>query len=213
MKAVRIVVLLVATLLVSLSLPAAAQPPSELVRLSGWSLAVEVRGLDVEEAAQVEGLWGEFVAGAPAHSACLLARPPVVAARPDMAPRAAYAPGSSTLYVKPGDLDRLVVFHELAHHLDFACGAAEAVGSDLRAAQGIPGERAWWKEGDPVTWPAEYFANAVAIALGEESRHDVTDATVGVVEEWMGRTRAVVTVPPVPVLTIGETGPGTPRVS
>lgn len=192
-----------------LALPAAAQPSSALVRLSGWSMAVEVRGLADEDAARVEELWGEFVAGAPAHSACLLASPPQIVARADMAPRAAYAPGSATLYVKPGDVERLVVFHELAHHLDFTCGGAEAVGAALREAQGIAADKAWWKEGDPVTWPAEYFANAVAIALGEDSRHDVTPAAVGVVQEWMRGTDA--TTPP--VLTIDDAGPDTPRIT
>lgn len=112
-----------------------------------------------------------------------------------MAPRAAYAPATGTLYVKPGDLERLVVFHELAHHLDFTCGAADQVGGALREAQGIPAAKAWWQEGSPVTWPAEYFANAVAIALGETSRHDVAPDTVMVVEEWMGRTAPVPEVP------------------
>src|SRR5690606_34426329 len=121
------------------------------------------------------------------HASCLLASPPRVVAKPDMAPRAAYAPSSSTLYVKPGDLSRLVVFHELAHHLDFACGAAEELGEEFRAAQGIAADKPWWKDGDPVTWPAEYFANAVAEALGEETRHRVTDDAVALVEEWLGR--------------------------
>lgn len=203
MKAVRVIPLLF-VLLATTALPAAAQPSTHLVRLSGWSMAVEVEGLGEAESAEVEAIWGEFVAGAPAHTACLLASPPRVVAQTDMAPRAAYAPTSATLYVKPGDLERLVVFHEMAHHLDFTCGAAETVGAEMREAQGIPADRAWWKEGDPVTWPAEYFANAVAITLGEESPHGVTDGTVEVVEEWMGRTRAVVGLPPVPPADGGD---------
>jgi hypothetical protein len=210
-KAVRIVTAVVVALLATLALPAAAQPSTDLVRLSGWSMAVEVRGLPEAESDRVEALWGEFVAGAPAHSACLLSSPPQIVAKTDMAPRAAYAPSSATLFVKPGDLDRLVVFHELAHHLDFTCGGAQAVGEDLREAQGISPSKAWWKEGQPVTWPAEYFANAVAVALGEESRHDVTAATVEVVEKWMGRTRAVVPAPP--VFTIDDAPPDTPHLT
>jgi hypothetical protein len=209
-KAVRIFVAAVVALVATLPLAAGAQSSSHLVRISGWSMAVEVRGLTGSDADRVEALWGEFVAGSPAHSACLLASPPQIEARSDMAPRAAYAPASATLYVKPGDLERLVVFHELAHHLDFACGGSEAVGDALREAQGIASSKAWWKEGDPVTWPAEYFANAVAIALGEHSRHDVTAATVELVEEWMGRTEPVVETPA--VLTIDEAGPYIPHL-
>lgn len=194
----------------SLALPAAAQPTSSLVRISPWHLAPDVRGLDEDQATRVRELWTEFVAGAPAHSVCLLASPPKFVGRSDMAPRAAYAPASATLYVKPGDLDRLVVFHELAHHLDFACGAAEAIGDELRAAQGIAPGKPWWKDGSPTTWPAEYFANAVAISLGEHSRHDVSPATVEVVEEWL---KATPTVRLAPVLTVGEPGPDIPRVS
>lgn len=171
---------------------------------------MEIRGLSDAEGSGVEALWGEFVAGAPAHAACLLSSPPRIEARTDMAPRAAYAPATGTLYVKPGDLERLVVFHELAHHLDFTCGAAEAVGGALREAQGIPASKAWWQEGSPVTWPAEYFANAVAIALGETSRHDVAAGTVEVVEEWMGRARPVVEAPAMAPL-IGDM-PGLPAL-
>ena len=79
-----------------------------------------------------------------------------------------------------------MVFHELAHHLDFTCGASEAIGADLRVAQNLSPTKAWWNEGAPVTWPAEYFANAVAIALGESSRHNVTAGTVALVEQWTG---------------------------
>lgn len=213
MKAVRSISLLVVALVATLALPAAARPSSDLVRLSGWSMAVEVRGLDDRDSLQVEGLWDEFVAGSPAHSACLLATPPQVVARADMAPRAAYAPSSGTLYVKPGDVNRLVVFHELAHHLDFTCGASDTIGDDLRAAQGIASSQAWWKEGSPVTWPAEYFANAVAISLGEDSSHGVTDATVAVVEEWMGRNRPVIQVPQVQVLTVDDFDSTTPGIT
>lgn len=210
MKAVRYISLCVVAVVTTLALPAAAQPTPELVRLSGWAPAVEVRGLADGDAARVEALWDEFVAGSPAHAACLLASPPRIVARTDMGPRAAYAPGSATLYVKPGDLERLVVFHELAHHLDFTCGAADEIGAELRAAQGIPPDKAWWNEGSPVTWPAEYFANAVAIALGESSRHGVTAETVRVVEGWMGRAGPVVESPPPPVLTIDDAAPGVP---
>lgn len=194
-----------------MALPVAAQPTSNLVRVSMWTAAVEVRGLNDSDAARVSTLWAEFVAGSPSRSGCLLASPPRIEAKADMAPRAAYAPASATLYVKPGDLERLVVFHELAHHLDFTCGAAESIGDDLRRAQGIDPSKPWWKHGSPTTWPAEYFANAVAVALGENSRHGVTDETVSVVEEWMGRTRVVAERQP--VLTIGEPGPDVPRVA
>src|SRR5690554_5433675 len=108
-----------------------------------WPANIEVVGLSHTDAAQVEELWSEFVAGVPAHASCLLASPPRIVAKPDMAPRAAYAPSSSTLYVKPGDLSRLAVFHELAHHLDFACGAAEELGGEFRAAQGIAADKPW----------------------------------------------------------------------
>lgn len=183
---------------------------AELVRVSPWTRSVQISGLSSVNAAQVEGLWGEFVAGVPAHAACLLETPPRIEAKSGMAPRAAYAPSTSTLFVRPGDLDRLVVFHELAHHLDFTCGAAEAVGADLRAAQGMSPDKPWWKHGSPVTWPAEYFANAVAIALGEESRHDVTTETVEVVEQWLGRAapaRVAVGVAP-PRVGYVVVGPG-----
>lgn len=175
-------------------------------------MAVDVRGLAEADSAQVEALWSEFVTGSPSHSACLLAAPPRIVARPDMAPRAAYAPSSGTLYVKPGDVNRLVVFHELAHHLDFTCGAADAIGEEVRVAQGISPSKAWWKDGSPETWPAEYFANAVAISLGEDSRHGVTAATVAVVEEWMG-TRAEVQAPQVQVLTIDDFDSTTPGIT
>ena len=150
------------------------------------TLDLEVEGLGGDDVARVRSLWSEFVDGLPSQRTCLLAAPPTVVARTDMAPRAAYAPDSATLYVRPGDLPRLVVFHELAHHLDFECGAADEIGAELRSAQGISPSTAWWLEGEPVTWPAEYFANAVAIALGEESRHDVAPATVDLVSEWGG---------------------------
>lgn len=176
-------------------------------------MAIDVRGLAESESNHVEGLWGEFVAGSPAHSACLLATPPRIVARADMAPRAAYAPASGTLYVKPGDVSRLVVFHELAHHLDFTCGAADTIGDDLRVAQGISPSKAWWKDGSPVTWPAEYFANAVAISFGEESHHGVTEATVAVVEQWMGRAPVAVEAPQVQVLTIDDFDSTTPGIT
>lgn len=213
MKAARYLIASVITaLFVTLALPAAAVTTTDLVRVSTWSASVEVRGLDGEEADQVTDLWAEFVAGIPAQAGCLLASPPGFEAKRDMRPRAAYAPATATLYVKPGDLERLVVFHELGHHLDFTCGGAEAVGAELRAAQGISASKPWWNHGSPVTWPAEYFANAVAIALGEESRHGVTAEAVDVVEEWLGRTLPV-TPEPVRVLTFGEPGPDVPRLA
>jgi hypothetical protein len=176
---VALVVGLAAPAGAAVSLPLEGSAPAALLDL-------ETDGLDPDDVARVHALWSEFVAGLPSQRACLLAAPPAVAARTDMAPRAAYAPDSATLYVRPGDLPRLVVFHELAHHLDFECGAADEIGDDLRSAQGIPLSTAWWLEGEPVTWPAEYFANAVAIALGEESRHDVAPATVELVSQWGG---------------------------
>lgn len=197
--------------MVALAPPAAAQPTADLVRISNWTIAAEVRGLGEDQANRVRELWAEFVAGVPAHSACLLASPPAFVAKTDMRPRAAYAPATGTLYVKPGDLDRLVVFHELAHHLDFTCDAAGAIGEEVRAAQGIAADKPWWKHGAPASWPAEYFANAVAVALGESSRHDVRAETVDVVEEWLGRNVAAVQA--APVLTIGEPGPEAPRLS
>src|SRR5690606_30463858 len=130
-------------------------------QISTWTLNADIRGLDQVDSSRVEALWNEFVAGVPAHSACLLASPPRFESKPDLAHRAAYSPSRRVLYVKPHDLDRLVVFHELAHHLDFTCGASETIGDDLRRAQGLPMERDWWKEGPLTGWPAEYFANAV----------------------------------------------------
>lgn len=147
--------------------------------------APEIRGFEAPDAARLETLWEEFVAGVPAWSSCLVAAPPLIVSQPAMRPRAAYSPSEATLFVKPGDLDRVVVIHELAHHLDFTCGAADAVGSDLRAAQGLPAGRAWWLEGAPVDWPAEYFANAVVVLFGEETRHDVKAGTVEVVAAWV----------------------------
>lgn len=211
MRAFRsLIVGVVATFVVATALPAAARP-TELVRLSPWAASVEVAGLDQAQTARVRGLWAEFVAAIPAQAGCLLSTPPRIEAKGDMRPRAAYAPASATLFVKPGDLDRLVVFHELGHHLDFTCGAAEEIGDELRSAQGIVSSKPWWNHGDPTTWPAEYFANAVAIALGENSRHDVTADTVVVVEEWMGRGDRLVEqrVP----LILGEPGPADPRLA
>lgn len=212
MRAARItVVVVVAALAAALALPAVARPTSDLVQVSGWTPRLEMQGLEGNAAEAVEGLWAEFVAGAPAQAACLLASPPRVEANWDMAPRAAYAPDTATLYVRPDDLERLVVFHELAHHLDFACGGAEAVGAGLRAAQGIDPSKPWWNHGDPVTWPAEYFANAVAVALGESSRHGVTGSAVAVVEEWMGREAEAAPAPP--HLTVDQPGPDVPRLT
>lgn len=217
MRAVRFFPVVVVALLATLAVPAAAHPTSDFVRISPWSAAVETRGLDETATQAVTDLWEEFVTGAPAHAACLLASPPRIEAKPDMPPRAAYAPATATLFVKPGDLDRLVVFHELAHHLDFTCGAADEIGADLRAAQGIPAAKPWWKDGSPVTWPAEYFANAVAINLGEHSRHGVTSAAVEVVEEWMGRGEPNPEPTEEPtvlgVLLFDDPGPDVPRVS
>jgi len=210
-KAVRILPAVAAVLVVALALPAGARAPSDFVSISPWPLAVETHGLADSDTAEIDDLWNEFVAGTPAHTACLLAEPPRVEAKTDMAPRAAYSPSTATLFVKPGDLDRLVVFHELAHHLDFTCGAADDIGVDLRAAQGISASKPWWKDGSPVTWPAEYFANAVAINLGEHSRHGVTSGTVEVVEEWMGRGAPAEPATPV-VLRVGEPGPDVPRI-
>lgn len=203
---------MVIALVAILALPASAQPSTGLVRVSPWTAAVSLHGFGDADAARISALWAEFVAGAPDHSACLLASPPRIEAKTDMAPRAAYSPSTSTLFVKPGDLDRLVVFHELAHHLDFACGAADEIGEELREAQGIAQSKPWWKDGSPVTWPAEYFANAVAIALGEHSRHGVGAETVTVVEEWMGRGEPA-EQGPAPVLTIGQPGPDVPRLA
>ncbi len=200
-----------ATLVVALALPADARS-LDLVNVSVWSTSLEVGGLDQAQTARVQELWAEFVAAIPGQATCLVASPPRFVAKSDMAPRAAYAPGSATLYVKPGDLERLVVFHELGHHLDFACGAAEEIGDEVRRAQGISLSKPWWKHGDPTTWPAEYFANAVAIALGESSRHGVTAETVEVVERWMGRTGAVAETQTRPLI-LGEPGPDAPRLA
>lgn len=203
-----------AALVVSVALPAAAVDRSHSTRVSPSTASVEVVGLSASDTVGVEALWSEFVASIPSQAGCLLASPPTVEAKPDMRPRAAYAPSIATLYVKPGDISRLVIFHELGHHLDFACGAAEEIGADLRRAQGIAASKPWWKHGDPVTWPAEFFANAVAISLGEESRHAVTAETVAVVEEWLGRSRPVVAVSSQePPLTMGEPGPDVPRLA
>lgn len=195
-----------------LAAPASGLAVSDHVSVLRWPARIEVSGLSDSDAAAAEDLWAAFVAGVPAHASCLLASPPRVVAKPDMAPRAAYAPSSSTLYVKPGDLSRLVVFHELAHHLDFACGAAEELGGEFRAAQGIAADKPWWKDGDPVTWPAEYFANAVAMALGEESRHRVTAEALTLVEEWIGRTQVAQPVVP-PVFIVGQYVLASPLVS
>jgi hypothetical protein len=192
--------------------PAGALTVTDHVSVTRFPAKIEIAGLSGSDAAAVEDLWEEFVAGVPAHASCLLATPPRIVAKPDLGPRAAYAPSSGTLYVKPGDLPRLVVFHELAHHLDFTCGAAESVGEEFRAAQGISPSKPWWKDGDPVTWPAEYFANAVAMALGEESRHRVTAEALTLVEEWIGRTQVAQPVVP-PVFIVGQYVLASPLVS
>lgn len=202
-----------AFLAVGLAIPAQARS-FDLVPVPAWTAAVEVGGLDMAQTARIQDLWGEFVTAIPGQASCLVDSPPRFEAKPEMAPRAAYAPGSATLFVKPGDLDRLVIFHELGHHLDFTCGAADEIGDDLRAAQGISATKPWWKHGDPVSWPAEYFANAVAIALGEESRHDVQPATVALVEQWMGITEETVEGPThVDPIILGEPGPNAPRLT
>jgi hypothetical protein len=203
----RLSVAVVAAAVVLAALPATAHP-TDLVRITGWAAALEKRGLGPTEAEQIDVLWAEFVSAVPAHTACLLAHPPRVEANYDMPVRAAYAPATATLYVKPPDLARLVVFHELAHHLDFTCGAADQIGLELRRAQGLPDSKPWWRHGPPASWPAEYFANAVAIALGETSRHAVTDATVALVEEWLGRRPVPLTVLPDFILTFVEADPG-----
>lgn len=189
------------------SLPAAAAGGDARVDLVGvrlWASSLDVVGLDEADAAAVKSLWGEFVSGLPEQAGCLIAHPPTVEVKADMAPRAAYAPSISTLYVRPGDLDRLVVFHELAHHLDFTCGAADQIGAEFRQAQGIADSKPWWKHGSPVSWPAEYFANAVAISLGESSRHAVAPAAVEVVERWTGRAVVPTTVKaPPPTIELG----------
>lgn len=208
-----LIVVLAAFLAVGLAIPAQARS-FDMVRVSALTASVEVGGLDVAQSARVQELWGEFVTAIPGQASCLLASPPRIEAKSDMAPRAAYAPASATLFVKPGDLDRIVVFHELGHHLDFACGAAEEIGDDLRAAQGIAANKPWWKHGDPVSWPAEYFANAVAIALGEESRHDVQPATVALVEQWMGISGETVGAPAdIDPIILGEPGPDALRLA
>lgn len=197
----------VGSLLVALGTasPAAAAmggpAPVDVAGVALWASSLQVSGLDAADTAAVQSLWGEFLGGLPHQASCLLASPPQVVAKSDMRPRAAYAPSISTLYVKPGDLDRLVVFHELAHHLDFTCGAAEEVGADFREAQGISASKPWWQHGRPVTWPAEYFANAVAVSLGETSRHGVTSEAVIVVSRWTGR------LAPEPVVRQVEIGP------
>lgn len=211
MRGVRIVAGLVLTFF-SLAAPAAGLAVSDHVSVMRWPANIEVVGLSHTDAAQVEELWSEFVAGIPAHASCLLASPPRIVAKPDMGPRAAYAPSSATLYVKPGDLPRLVVFHELAHHLDFTCGASEVLGEEFRAAQGIAAAKPWWKDGDPVTWPAEFFANAVAMALGEQSRHRVTPEALAVVEDWLGRGEAEPPAP-LPVFVVGQHALAMPLVS
>lgn len=197
--------------MVGLALPAAAHGTRDLVSLPRWAADVEVLGLSSDDSARVQGLWEEFVAGMPAQAPCLLTTPPRIEAKANMRPRAAYSPSGGTLFVKPGDLDRLVVFHELAHHLDFTCGGAEEIGDDLRAAQGIPASKPWWQHGAPVTWPAEYFANAVAIALGEHSRHGVTAEAVEVVEGWMRHPAPVATAQAPPLLA-DDPGPDVPRL-
>ncbi|CAN5850168.1 hypothetical protein BH23ACT5_BH23ACT5_17600 [soil metagenome] len=191
-----VALILMAAVATGVAAPAAAQLPAP-DGLTLWAVSVEVTGLDATDTATIRVLWTEFASGIPAHSACLLASPPRIVAKTDMAPRAAYAPKSATLLVKPGDVSRLVVFHELAHHLDFTCGAADSIGDDVRRVQGIDSSKAWWLEGDPVTWPAEYFANAVAIALGEQSNHDVHPDTVEVVARWLGYTEPEPIVTPV----------------
>ena len=198
--------------IVGSGLPAGAVDRTRLdvAGVSSWVASLEVVGLDSHDTQAIKALWGEFVTGLPAQAPCLLASPPVIEANSNMSPRAAYAPSISTLYVRPGDLEPLVVFHELAHHLDFTCGAAEAIGAEFRDAQGISASKPWWQHGSPVSWPAEYFANAVAISLGEHSRHGVTEAAVEVVSVWSGRTQPA--PDPVPPLTLDEPGAITPRL-
>lgn len=180
--------------------------PFDLAQMAKTAASVEISGLNAVDAATVQDLWSEFVVSLPAHSACLAANPPQVEGKADLAPRAAYAPSTATLFVRPGDLPRLVVFHELAHHLDFTCGAADSIGDELRAAQNLSPNKGWWQDGSPVTWPAEYFANAVAISLGEHSRHGVTDATVELVKDWAGINDVV--VDDAPTVTVDSVGSG-----
>lgn len=130
----------------------------------------------------VDAAYLEMVAAAPAQVECLT-KPSVEAL--EGGPRAAYAPDTAILYVRPGEGDRLVLLHELAHHLDFLCDAQGQIGAAFREAQGIAPGKAWWMEGPPVTWPAEYFANAVAVAMGEVSAHGVTPEAVALVKTWM----------------------------
>lgn len=178
-------------------LPAGAigSPPVDLAGISTPIPPLTVSGLDAADQARIQQLWAEFVSGLPAQAACLLSSPPQVQGDGGLRPRAAYAPSSATLFVRPHHLERLVVFHELGHHLDFACGASEQIGAQLRQAQGIAASKPWWKDGKPVTWPAEYFANAVAITLGEKSRHDVSQSTIELVGLWTGHIPSQVTRP------------------
>ncbi len=174
---------------------AVAAPPMDLAGISIPIAPLQVTGLDSADTAHIQQLWAEFVSGLPARAECLLSSPPRIEADAGLGPRAAYAPSSATLYVRPHHLERLVVFHELGHHLDFTCGASEQIGAELRSAQGISASKPWWKDGKPVTWPAEYFANAVAITLGEKSRHDVSAATVELVGIWTGHLRPQLEAP------------------
>jgi hypothetical protein len=77
------------------------------------------------------------------------------------------------------------LIHEMGHHLDFACDAQGTIGAALRAAQDIPADTPWFGQGPSTSWPAEYFANAVLIATGGNTAHNVNPETVALVAEWM----------------------------
>lgn len=130
---------------------------------------------------EVHQIWEEMKSAAPAQAHCATTPPRVVW---DPSIRTGFYK-TTTATITLGTHRRDVIAHELAHHLDYSCGGAAALGEALRASQGLPSDRPWTGSGKPAGRPAEYFANAVILAIGYPSKHNVKKGTVEVVRAWM----------------------------
>jgi hypothetical protein len=171
-----------------------------VIGLAGWSwMRLPRLEIPQEVPAEVTELsmdtWDSFLAAFPAQHDCI-GTVTVRLTRSVEGGDALYRSSERTILIEiPTTPERFPesLAHELGHHLESACGAAEELGTAFRRSQGLEPDSPWSGSDPWFESPSEQFAETVVeLVLGERITHPdivtLDDATLDLVREWGGAT-------------------------
>lgn len=137
----------------------------------------------------VEATMAAIEESLPAHSACLDGL--TITHAWELDNRAEYRLETATIVLRvPATAAHLEVSlaHEVAHHLDFACGLGDGTRQAFTTAQNLDPAATWEESDSWQSTPAELFATAVATHVtgrpDELRRIDISEEAMEVVARW-----------------------------